>query len=160
MSSPSIKYDPTASIPPEYPDGNDPATTVSALASHMVPDSLRRHAAIKNHRDAVIAKGLIDLSDNGIENVINTLSAKLRSMADNSSEEVRVYCELLAAFSYASGNTDLTKAALLRLDPSKANGLSKTIYSALMERGIKSEAFKTMLEVNAQSAIDEWSRQV
>jgi len=160
MSSPSIKYDPTASTPGYYPDDKDVSTTIQALAANLIPESLLKYSSNKSHRDAVIASGMTSLSDHGIKSIVDTLSAKLRSMADNSSDEVRIYCELLAAFSYASGDVETAKLAMLRLDPSKATGLLKTVYSAMIERGIQPGAFKTMLEVNASTALNDWAQQV
>jgi hypothetical protein len=158
MSDLSLKYDPQAEAPGSYPFVTDMTLTIQALANDQVPDSLRENVSIKHHRDAIIGSVMKDMSDHGIKAVLNTLSNKLRSMADNTSDEVRVYCEIVASIAYASGDTELAKKALLRIEPTRATSLLKTIYSAMIERGIDSSAFKGMLEIGAEEAINEWKR--
>ena len=158
MSDLSLKYDPQAETPGSYPAVAEMHVTIQALASNLVPESIRENVSIKHHRDAIIGSIIKDMSEYGTKEVLITLSNKLRSMADNTSDEVRVYCEIVASLAYASGDIDLAKKALLRIEPTRASSLLKTIYSAMIDRGIDPSAFKGMLTIGADEAINEWQR--
>ena len=160
MSDLSLKYDPQATSPNTYHGATDLMTSIQALGANHVPDSIRQNLSVAHHRDALIGTIITQMSDFGIKSVLNTLTTKIRSMADNTSDEVKVYCEMTAALAYATNDIDLAKKAMLRIEPTKADGLLKTIYSAMIDRNISPEAFKTMLEMGSTQAIQEWNRTV
>ena len=156
MSSQSISYDPKAPGVEHAPDDGSIYSVVMTIANGQIPHTLLRAKDQQAFKDAVIGTMVTSYSPAGIDNALNTLIARLRSMADNTSDEVRAYCEIVASLAYVKNDLDLAKKAILRVDPSQGGGVLRTIYSAIVERGIPASHFKSMIESNTPHAVNMW----
>jgi hypothetical protein len=152
----SVNYDPAQTTPEFSSVDNTAELAVLKLYDHKIPVTLQTVAPVQKHfRDAIIAHTLIQSSPTGLENVLKTLTAKLRSTPDNSSEELVTCCEITATIAYSAGDLRLAKETLLRVNPQKVTSLLKNIYEGL-QRQIPAEIFKDMIVRSGTIAIQEW----
>jgi hypothetical protein len=158
MSNLSLSYDPTQTAPVFPVTVDEPMDGVSYLTASAVPQNLiDKLSTDETFRDVFIGT-MIDQNAVSNENVLRTLIQMLQCEPSNESPRARVLCEVLAGLSFAWGEKELAKRALLRLDPTKASRYLQTVYTALVERNMDSDAFRSMILVTLPQAINDWDR--
>lgn len=156
MSNPSVKYDPTTTAPEFVQSGVDIDEVILRLYDNKIPITLQTVAPNQSHfRDGLIAKALIQSTEFGINNLLSTLIQKIKSMPENESKELMTYCEMTASIAYSSGQLQLAKETLLRVNPEKVTRLLNTIYKAI-QQGVPAEGFKEMVVTSGTSSIQLW----
>lgn len=162
MSNLSLSYDPTQTAPDKYPVVVDnPYEAVSYTQAGAIPMNLFTLMENDTFRDVYIGT-LIDNGQSTNSQVVENFAQMLRSNPDNESPTVRSLCEIIAGLSFAWGDKETAKKALIRLNPDKASTYLKTVYTAMVERNMEPEAFRSMVSVTLPAAVQNWdnSRQV
>lgn len=159
MSNLSLSYDPTQTPPGLYPvDVSNPQEGASYVDAGAIPANLiERLSTDENFRDVFIGT-LIDKNEKMNKELIASFILLLQSHPSNESNEARALCEVVAGLSFAWGDKELAKRALLRLNPTKASRYLKTVYTALVERNMEPDAFRQMVLVTLPQAINNWDR--
>lgn len=158
MSNLSLSYDPTQTTKSWPIVVSKPEDAAQYLTASVMPMNLL--SVMSKHesfRDATI--GLI-ITNNYQPNtdLLELLAAELRANPSTESTEVISLCETMASLSFAWGDKDLAKQALLRINPEKATRYLKLVYTAVTLKNMEPESFKTMLQNATPEALNTWSQ--
>ena len=157
MSNLSVDYD-GQPCPTQTSPLSTPRDAVIALYQGAFPETLIKVAPLtQSYRDAVIGEAL---NNPGAANeLLSTITRKLRSIVDSSSQECAVVAEFCAAVAYGFGEQELAKKALLRVSPGAATSFGKTLANAFSGLKVPSDQFSSMLLDARTEANNNWNAQ-
>jgi hypothetical protein len=154
-----LQYDPNISLRNHMTHGlPDHKITGDMLAGGLMPTTLLEISEkSETFRDAVINHMLTDgrINEPQQQQAIELLAAAVSTCPDDNDTMLRIYSEYLAALSYAWGETEVAKRAVLRNKPEKAGRFLSTVAAALDKR-MDHDGFHTLLRSTTSTAPYAW----
>jgi hypothetical protein len=154
-----LQYDPNISLRNHMTHGlPDHKITGDMLAGGLMPTTLLEISEKSStFRDAVIHHMLTDgrINQPQQQQAIELFAAAVSTCPDDNEIMLRIYSEYLAALSYAWGETEVAKRAVLRNKPEKAGRFLSTVASAL-DKQMDHDGFNSLLRNTTSAAPTMW----
>jgi hypothetical protein len=150
----SVKYNPEARFPQIVGSTDDPELACMYISSGGFPDNFGKLSTqTSTFKEAMLAHMA---TTDTIEGMLETLTRRLQCIESINTPEEIALCEYTASAAYFSGNIDVVKETMLRVNPAETSPYIRSMHKALTENNWSSERYKATIYSVHSGSIDVW----